>query len=71
MIESGNQKIGFRILFILFFFWIPHTSLLVNFYIDLIRFRYFFTGSNMCHNTNNNVYRLILVWGIRKKHKKK
>jgi hypothetical protein len=52
------KKIDFRILFFLCFFRIPHTkiSLLVNFYINLIIFRYFFSGSNMCHNTYKNVY---------------
>jgi hypothetical protein len=52
------KKIDFRILFFWCFFRIPHTkiSLLVNFYINLIIFRYFFSGSNMCHNTYKNVY---------------
>ena len=34
----------------------PKISLLINFYINLIIFRYFFSGSNMCHNTYKNVY---------------
>jgi len=53
MIESGNQKNRLSN----FIFRIPHTkiSLLINFYINLIIFRYFFSGSNMCHNTYKNV----------------
>jgi len=49
-----SKKIDFGILV---FFRIPHTkiSLLLNFYINLIIFRYFFIGSNMCHNTYINI----------------
>ncbi len=56
--SQAMKKIDFRILFFLCFFRIPHAkiSLLVNFYINLIIFRYFFSGSNMCHNTHKNVY---------------
>jgi hypothetical protein len=56
--SQAMKKIDFRILFFLCFFRIPHTkiSLRVNFYINLIIFRYFFSGSNMCHNTYKNVY---------------
>ena len=56
--SQAMKKIDFRILFFLCFFRIPHTkiSLLVNFYINLIIFRYFFSGSNMSHKTYKNVY---------------
>ena len=33
----------------------PKLSLLINFYINLIIFRYFFSGSNMSHKTYKNV----------------
>jgi len=62
MIESGNQKNRLSIFIFLMFFRIPHIkiSLLINFYINLIIFRYFFSGSNMCHNTQKNTYMLFM-----------
>ncbi len=62
MIESGNQKNRLSNFIFFSFFSDTHTkiSLLINFYINLIIFRYFFSGSNMCHNTYKNVYMLFL-----------
>ena len=58
MQESGYQKNRLSNFIFFMFFRIPHTkiSLLINFYIKLIIFRYFFSRSNICHNTQKNEY---------------